>query len=133
MTVATRSTEECSASEISARLPMATPTTNLVAAMPALAKIEIAATRVLTLAMGALIGAGLAGRAATSTRGFATANQSRKHLPQSAASWSELTEAVEALRHKSFLQLDKRFGVKSYACKAKRAVIAAQHCIRPVP
>ena len=49
MTVATRSTEECSASEISARLPMAMPTTNLAAAMPALAKIEIAATRDLTV------------------------------------------------------------------------------------
>ena len=46
--VATTSTEECSASEISARLPMAMPTANLVAAMPALAKIEIAATGVLT-------------------------------------------------------------------------------------
>ena len=45
MTVATRSTEQCSASEISARLPMATPTTNLIAAMLALAKIEIAAAR----------------------------------------------------------------------------------------
>src|SRR4051794_6629009 len=82
MTVATRSTEECSASEISARLPIATPTTNLVAAMPALAKIEIAATRVLTVTMGALMGRGLAGRAATSTRGFATANQSRQPLLQ---------------------------------------------------
>ena len=44
--VATRSTEECSASETKARLPMASPTTNLAAAMPPLAKIEIAATRV---------------------------------------------------------------------------------------
>jgi hypothetical protein len=43
--VATTSTEECSASEISARLPIAAPTTNLATAMPALAKIEIAATR----------------------------------------------------------------------------------------
>ena len=37
------------ASEISARLPMAIPTTNLAAAMPALAKIEMMATRALTL------------------------------------------------------------------------------------
>ena len=43
--VATTSTDEWRASEISARLPMATPTTNLATAMPALAKIEIAATR----------------------------------------------------------------------------------------
>jgi len=47
--VAATSTEECSASEISARLPMAIPTTNLAVAMPALAKIEIAATRDLTV------------------------------------------------------------------------------------
>jgi hypothetical protein len=43
--VATTSTDECRASEISARLPMAMPTTNLATAMPALTKIEIAATR----------------------------------------------------------------------------------------
>src|SRR4051812_12614135 len=98
MTVATRSTEECSASEISARLPMATPTMNLVAAMAALAQIEIAATRVFVVAVGALIGAGLAGRAATSTRGFATANQSRQHLRNPTASWSDLTEIADALR-----------------------------------
>ena len=49
MTVATTSTEECKASEISARLPMAMPTANLAAAMPALAKIEIAATVVFSL------------------------------------------------------------------------------------
>ena len=42
-----QSTELCSASEISASEPMAMPTTNLAAAMPALATIEIAATRVL--------------------------------------------------------------------------------------
>ncbi len=45
--VATRSTEECRASEISASEPIAMPTTNLAAAMPPLAKIEIAATDVL--------------------------------------------------------------------------------------
>ena len=45
--VATTSTEECRASEISARVPIAMPTANLAAAMPALAKIEIAATLVL--------------------------------------------------------------------------------------
>src|ERR1700744_6732433 len=44
-TVATRSTEECSASEISASAPIATPNTNLAAAIAALATIEIAATR----------------------------------------------------------------------------------------
>ncbi len=44
MTVATRSTDECRASEISANEPIAMPTTNFAAAMPALAKIEIAAT-----------------------------------------------------------------------------------------
>ena len=49
MTVATTSTEECSASEISARLPMAMPTTNFAAAMAALAKTDIAATRDLVL------------------------------------------------------------------------------------
>jgi hypothetical protein len=43
--LAITSTEECRASEIRARLPMRTPTTNLAMAMPALAKIEIAATR----------------------------------------------------------------------------------------
>ena len=47
--VATTSTEECSASEISARLPMEMPTANFAAAIAALAKIEIAATRDLTL------------------------------------------------------------------------------------
>ncbi len=50
--VANTSTEECSASEISARLPMEMPTANFAAAMPALAKIEIAATRALTLCRG---------------------------------------------------------------------------------
>ena len=50
--------QECSASEISARLPMATPTTNFTAAMLALAKIEIAATRDFSVATGGtLIGA----------------------------------------------------------------------------
>ena len=47
MTVATTSTEECRASEISASEPIAMPTANFAAAMPALAKIEIAATLVL--------------------------------------------------------------------------------------
>ena len=47
--VATRSIEECRASEISARLPIAIPTANFAAAMPPLAKIEIAATLVLML------------------------------------------------------------------------------------
>ncbi|BCA02738.1 hypothetical protein BDS110ZK25_07610 [Bradyrhizobium diazoefficiens] len=45
--VATRSTEECRASEISASEPIATPTTNFAAAMLPLAKIEMAATEVL--------------------------------------------------------------------------------------
>ena len=45
--VATTSTEECRASEISASEPIAMPTANFAAAMPALAKIEIAATLVL--------------------------------------------------------------------------------------
>ncbi len=49
--VATRSTEECRASEISASEPMAMPTTSLAAAMLPLARIEIAATEVL-LAVG---------------------------------------------------------------------------------
>jgi hypothetical protein len=48
-TVATTSTEECSAPEISARLPMVMPTANFAAAMPALAKIEIAPRRGRTL------------------------------------------------------------------------------------
>ena len=61
--VATRSIEECSASEISARLPIAMPTTNLAAAMPPLAKIEIAATEVLLgWDHGLLMGGGLAAR-----------------------------------------------------------------------
>src|SRR3954465_15467958 len=47
MMVATRSIEECSASEISASEPIAIPTANFAAAMPPLAKIEIAATEVL--------------------------------------------------------------------------------------
>ena len=47
MTVAITSTEECRASEISASEPIAMPTANFAAAMPALAKIEIAATLVL--------------------------------------------------------------------------------------
>ena len=47
--VATRSIALCSASEISARLPMAMPTTSLATAMPPLAKIEIAATEDLML------------------------------------------------------------------------------------
>src|SRR4051794_8621583 len=44
MMVATRSTEECRASEISASEPMAIPTTSLATAMLPLARIEIAAT-----------------------------------------------------------------------------------------
>ena len=55
--VATRSTELCSASEINARLPMAMPTPNLATAMVALAKIEMAATRDLTLCSGWFMGA----------------------------------------------------------------------------
>ncbi|MEY9430149.1 trehalose utilization protein [Bradyrhizobium ottawaense] len=47
MMVATRSIEECRASEISASEPIAMPTANLAAAMPPLAKMEIAATEVL--------------------------------------------------------------------------------------
>ena len=47
MVPATRSIEECRASEISASEPIAMPTANLAAAMPPLAKIEIAATEVL--------------------------------------------------------------------------------------
>src|ERR1700675_4546659 len=65
MTVATTSTEECSASEISARLPIAMPTTNLAVAMPALAKIEIAATRDLVVGSGWPMAAGLAARHGT--------------------------------------------------------------------
>ena len=48
----------CSASEISARLPMATPTASLIAAMLALATIEIAATWDLVVVVrGGFIGA----------------------------------------------------------------------------
>jgi len=57
-----RSTELCSASEISARLPIATPTTNLTAAMLALATMETAATLVLELEAERGIRAGLAAR-----------------------------------------------------------------------
>src|SRR5438105_10844427 len=64
MMVATRSTEECRASEISASEPIATPTTNLAAAMPALAMIEIAATEDLTLGV-LLMRGGVAGRRLT--------------------------------------------------------------------
>ena len=60
--VATRSTELCSASEISARLPIATPTTNLIAAMLALAIIETAATLVFELEARRGICGGLAVR-----------------------------------------------------------------------
>ena len=58
--VAITSTEECSASEISASEPIAMPTANFAAAMLALAKIEIAATLVLMEA-GLVMGGGLAG------------------------------------------------------------------------
>src|SRR6476646_2344054 len=70
MTVATTSTEECSASEISASEPIAIPTANFAAAMPALAKIEIAATLALRLEAWAwlvVMRGGLAGRQATSS------------------------------------------------------------------
>src|SRR6476659_3880028 len=60
MMVATRSIEECSASEISASEPIAMPTTNLAAAMPPLAKIEIAATVDLLVCVVVLMGGGLA-------------------------------------------------------------------------
>jgi hypothetical protein len=62
MMVATTSTEECSASETSASEPIRMPTMNFAAAMPAEAKIEIAATRVLTVCACLLMGARLAGR-----------------------------------------------------------------------
>src|SRR5664279_5883893 len=68
MTVATTSTEECSASEIRARLPMAMPTANLAAAMAALAKTEIAATRDLMVWAGSFMGGGLAAHPATLKR-----------------------------------------------------------------
>ena len=58
--VAITSTEECRASEISASEPIAMPTANFAAAMPALAKIEIAATLVL-MEEGNVMGGGLAG------------------------------------------------------------------------
>jgi hypothetical protein len=61
MTVAITSTAECRASEISASEPIAMPTANFAAAMPALAKIEIAATLVLREGVR-LMGGGLAGR-----------------------------------------------------------------------
>ena len=66
--VATTSTEECRASEISASQPIAIPTANFAAAMPALAKIEIAATLVLRLERGRInvMSGGLAGRLSTS-------------------------------------------------------------------
>src|SRR5947209_20582508 len=67
MTVATRSTEECSASEISASEPIAMPTTNFAAAIPALAKIEIAATEVLV--EWVLMCGGVAGECERSRRG----------------------------------------------------------------
>jgi hypothetical protein len=54
------STEECRASEISASEPIAMPTANFAAAMPALAKIDIAATLVLRVGLR-LMGGGLAG------------------------------------------------------------------------
>src|ERR1700712_2645717 len=68
MTVATRSRDECSASEISASEPIAIPTTNLAAAMPALAKIEIAATEVL-VEWVLLMRGGVAGECERSRRG----------------------------------------------------------------
>src|SRR5512135_3202763 len=68
MTVAITSTDECNASEIKARLPIAIPTANLAAAMPALAKTEIAATRDLTLWASSFMGCGLAAGVATLKR-----------------------------------------------------------------
>src|SRR5882757_9771154 len=67
MTVATTSTDECNASEISARLPIRMPTTNLAIAMPALAKIEIAATDDLTVLWVALMSGGVAAQPLTSS------------------------------------------------------------------
>ncbi|GAB1716595.1 MAG: hypothetical protein NTAFB05_16370 [Nitrobacter sp.] len=61
-TVATRSTELCRASEINARLPIATPTTNLIAAMLALAIIETVAILVFELEAAGCIRGGLAVR-----------------------------------------------------------------------
>src|ERR1700750_2617026 len=68
MTVAMTSTEECRASEISASEPIAMPTANLAAAMPALAKIEIAATEVL-VEWVLLMRGGVAGECERSRRG----------------------------------------------------------------
>src|SRR5690349_19873471 len=70
MMVATRSIVECSASEISASEPMAMPTTSLAAAMPPLARIDIAATEDFeagALAGMAVMGCGLAARGLTSS------------------------------------------------------------------
>ena len=58
--VAITSTEECRASEISASEPIAMPTANFATAMPALAKIEIAATLVLMEEV-LVMGGGVAG------------------------------------------------------------------------
>src|SRR3954447_11262566 len=55
MMVAPTSTRLCRASEISARLPMAMPTANFAAAMAALAKMEIAATRDLIVGSATLM------------------------------------------------------------------------------
>src|SRR6202008_1917546 len=70
MMVAMTSTEECSASEISASEPMMMPTTSFAAAMPALAKTEIAATRGFSLCTGILMGACLAAGRRASKNGI---------------------------------------------------------------
>src|SRR4051812_322339 len=81
MTVATKSTELCSASEINAKLPMAIPTASLTEAMVKLATIEIAATRDLMVVTESFMGRGLAAHLATSKPiGFAIANQSQAIL-----------------------------------------------------
>src|SRR5262249_25311649 len=69
MMVATRSIEECSASEISANEPIAMPTTSFAAAMLPLAKIEIAATEVFLAGswVRAVMGGGLAAHPLTSS------------------------------------------------------------------
>src|SRR4051812_42529468 len=70
MMVATRSIEECRASEISASEPMAMPTMSLASAMLPLARIEIAATEVLLLEgwmWVAVMGGGLAAQGLTSS------------------------------------------------------------------
>src|SRR5581483_8703499 len=70
MMVATRSIEECRASEISASEPMAMPTTSFASAMLPLARIEIAATEVFWPVSWerAVMGGGLAAHRLTSSR-----------------------------------------------------------------